>query len=497
MVSVIHCGHLRSEWQPIVRALGDRARASVRWRLALSNGLAVSLLLVVLAGAQYAAMAHMLVQRTAMLVETQARQAGQRDVGPRSPADLDVLAARRMVQELGTKQTYVWVFDRQEQMRAESPGIPEDGATETTLRRAVAKVLAGARGVIYEQQTATLGHLLIAVLPVQRGPRGPIIGALSVGVSLAEIDATLRNLAFVDLVSVVVGIAIAVGTAPLVGQTALAPLRIVTQAAKAIAGGDLRQRATLTDGWDEVGELGRAFNNMADRVEAMLIQQRRFVADASHELRTPLTVVASGLDVLELEAADGAARQRLIGRLRTEITRMGRLIQELLDLASYDRGITLERRQVDVAAMIRDVADEVRLLGPEHMVIDEAPAHALAVVDPDRIRQLLLILADNAVAHTPPGSEVHLGVWQVEGTLVLEVRDNGGGIAPELLPQIFDRFFRVDTARARAGGHAGLGLAIARGIVEAHGGQITATSTVGEGTRVTVRLPASPRESLR
>jgi two-component system OmpR family sensor kinase len=483
----------RSASRAIPAAL-HRWRLSVHGRLALVNGLVVTLLLLALLAAQYLILAHVLVERTAALLRAQARPVIQRDLGPRPEAQLTGPLATRLAMDLGARDTAAVVLNAQDEVLARTTDAnPANQPVPMPSPRAEKLALArqGNTEVTYEAQDPTAGHAIVVLVPLRAAPpHGAIIGVVQLSTRLADVDATLVNLMLFDAAALVLGIAIAAATAPVVAQAALSPLRKVTAAARAIAHGDLGQRAALHQSADEVGQLGTAFDEMADRVEGMLASQRRFIGDASHELRTPLAVLAGGLDVLEMDAsADSTTRQRLVGQLRGEVTRMGKLVQELLDLASYDRGIVLDHRPVDVAAILRDVADQVRLLGPTHRIIDEAPARLLIAGDADRIRQLLLILADNAVHHTEAGQDVHLAAAREGQELVLRVSDSGAGIAAEALPHIFERFYRADKVRARAGGHAGLGLAIARGIVEAYAGTITAESAPGEGTTMTVRLP--------
>ncbi|MCL4545024.1 MAG: HAMP domain-containing histidine kinase [Chloroflexi bacterium] len=470
-------------------------RWSVRMRLAFVNGIVVTVLLLAVLTAQYVILRHVLINRTAALLRAQAHAVIQRDLGPRPLVELTDPLAKRLTADLATGNTSVVVLNLQAKAVADIEGTPRSSSSVTPPPPRVADVQRALRGgdeITYEDNAAG-GHDLVALIPV-RVPSlaGAIIGVVQLSTPLADVDATLRNLLIFDAAGAMLGIAVAALSAPAVSQTALAPLQKITLAARAIAAGDLGQRAALRAGSDEIGELGTAFDHMADRVEATIATQRRFVADASHELRTPLAVLASGLEVLQMDPMAGAERRdQLIEQLRREAGRMGKLVQELLDLASFDRGITLERRTADVARILRDVADEARLLSPRHQIIDEAPSRLSAQVDPDRIRQLLLILADNSIHHTEVGGKVHL-VAAVRGErLLLQVLDTGSGIPAELLPHVFDRFFRADKARARTEGRVGLGLAIARSIAEAHGGSIEIESTVGVGTRVTVLLPVT------
>jgi two-component system sensor histidine kinase CiaH len=227
-------------------------------------------------------------------------------------------------------------------------------------------------------------------------------------------------------------------------------------------------------------------------------RQQEFVADASHELRTPLTVLRSATDVLNQHRDEPlSANAELFDDVREDIGRLQRLTADLLTLARSDRG------QLELAVAPLDAGDlageVVRRLGPlaqergVELALEASTDDLTVEADPDRLQQVLVILADNALKHTPAGGRVTVAVRRLDGRVAVEVADTGSGIAPEHLPRVFERFYRADGARGRANGGTGLGLAIARSLVEAHGGEIKIASTVGAGTRVTVLLDASGR----
>lgn len=233
-------------------------------------------------------------------------------------------------------------------------------------------------------------------------------------------------------------------------------------------------------------------------IQQAFIRQQEFVADASHELRTPLTVLRSATDLLNQHRAEPLeANGELFDDVRQEIARLERLAGDLLTLARSDLGeITLAVGDVDLADLTADVVRRLQPLAQEHGIALACHTTAGPLVleaDPDRLQQVLLILLDNALKHTPAGGQVTAEVRRNGGEAVLEIRDTGEGIAPEHLPRVFDRFYRVDRARSRARGGAGLGLAIAKSLVAAHGGQLDLASAPGVGTTATVRLPLRDR----
>jgi signal transduction histidine kinase len=222
-------------------------------------------------------------------------------------------------------------------------------------------------------------------------------------------------------------------------------------------------------------------------------RQQRFIASASHELRAPLTLIRASAEVALRETAAAAADQRqLLGDVLAESDHMRRLVDDLLTLSRLDSGqLPLQLEAVALDTLLAELQRQAARLGAERGVaVELGPVAGIVRADGDRLRQLLLILLDNALRHTPPGGRVTLKAELLRRDVRVSVADTGCGIAPEHLPHIFERFYRADPARGRAGGNAGLGLSIARGLVEAMGGQIGASSTPGQGTTIWLVLPA-------
>ena len=221
-------------------------------------------------------------------------------------------------------------------------------------------------------------------------------------------------------------------------------------------------------------------------------RQRDFVADASHELRTPLAVVRANAESLLGKAPDH--EREPLQDIVDESALMGRLVNDLLTLAQSDRAtLELEREHVDLFDVVQTAERAGRRLAQERDVAVTARAEHVALdADPERLRQLLLILVDNAVRYTPAGGSVTVSGSRRGKQAEITVEDTGIGMAPEHVGRVFDRFYRVDKARSRAEGGLGLGLSIAREIAEAHGGSIEVRSEAGRGTTVRVVLPAEP-----
>ena len=277
------------------------------------------------------------------------------------------------------------------------------------------------------------------------------------------------------------------GTIVVVGQS-LAAERAALQSLLLVlvAGGGLGLLLSLGASWFLAG---RALVP----IELAFRRQQEFVADASHELRTPLTVLRSATDLLNQHRSEPLeANGELFDDIRQEIGRLQRLTGDLLTLARSDRGdLQLAVAPLDPDLLAAEVVRRLEPLAREHGVEltqqRQGPATTVEA-DPDRLQQVLLILLDNALQHTPSGGRVSVEVRSKGADTLIEVADTGEGIPPEHLPRVFDRFYRADPARARAHGGTGLGLAIARTLVEAHGGELTLTSAPGAGTRAVVRL---------
>jgi heavy metal sensor kinase len=275
-------------------------------------------------------------------------------------------------------------------------------------------------------------------------------------------------------------------------SNALRPVDAMTGAAAAIGNAaDFTRRLPVPAQQDELRRLAETFNAMLERLEAAFRTQQQFLADAAHELRTPLTAIRTNLEIWQRGAAHSSAEREAAARAAIrETDRMGRLVADLLFLAREDQErparrepVALDRLLLDVYSLQRPLAEQVALtLDDFEQVMVEG--------DPDQLRQLVLNLIDNALRYTPAGGRVTLSLARQGAWATIRVSDTGPGIPPEHLPHLFDRFYRVDDARARHTGGAGLGLAISQQIARAHGGRIEVASEEGRGTTFTVVLPA-------
>jgi signal transduction histidine kinase len=326
---------------------------------------------------------------------------------------------------------------------------------------------------------------------------GTLVGVLQVARPLMSTEAPLGLLRLILVVMGAISLVIAMVAGWVMARAALMPIDRLAQAAQVIgAAQDFKQRVPHNGPRDEVGRLAVTFNEMLGRLqsayehlEAALTAQRRFIADASHELRTPLTSIRGNIGFLRrVVDMDPLDRDDALVDVASEVERMSRLVNDLLTLARADAGQHLPKSTVEVAPLVREVARQARFLNDGEVEVSLGPIDDARVCgDPDHLKQLLLILADNAVKYTPAGGWVSLTARQRATRLCLEVADSGVGISPDDQQRVFERFYRADPARSPGG--AGLGLAIARWIAEEHGGSIAVRSTPGQGSVFTVELP--------
>ncbi|HEX5469031.1 MAG TPA: ATP-binding protein [Gaiellaceae bacterium] len=292
------------------------------------------------------------------------------------------------------------------------------------------------------------------------------------------------------LITGVVAAVLALAMVQVLAHGMTSPLREMVAAARAMARGKYDRRVTATSR-DEVGELARAFNTMAAELAEVDRLRRDIVANVSHELRTPLGALRAKLENLvdEVERADRATLRAML----TQVERLGDLVSQLLDLSKLESGaVPLERSTFSAAALLAQVADEWRTRAEirDIRVETQVASEPLALDgDETRLRQVFSNLVANAVRHSPRGGLVLLRAEGGNGTVRLEVVDEGPGIPAGESERVFERFYRSDGARSAAEGGSGLGLAIARWIVDLHGGRIWVATEQQEGCRLVVELP--------
>ncbi|MHA5053135.1 sensor histidine kinase [Streptomyces sp. SD15] len=323
---------------------------------------------------------------------------------------------------------------------------------------------------------------------------------------MEDLQGTMRQLITVQVVAFALALLGLVVSGRAVLRRGLRPFGDMAHTARGITSHNLTGSARLAvragggRGGPEVEELRTAFNTMLEHIDDSLAVRteaeqrlRRFVADASHELRTPLMSVRGYADLFQYAAAnEPEEREKHLARLRAEAARMGVLLDDLLLLARLDAGeveAPLQLVDADLVELAREAADAFRAGRPDHALsVTAGPDPVRLRLDPLRIRQVLDNLLTNAAVHTPPGTKVCLDVSVSGGTVQVRVTDSGPGIPAADQERVFDRFYRVDKARSRDRGGSGLGLAVARSLVRAHGGTVELTSRPGS-TAFTIRIP--------
>ena len=342
-----------------------------------------------------------------------------------------------------------------------------------------------------------IGNNVWASIPTDDGGSLIVLYPSPTRGSLGRLSATLGFLQSVwwqFLLAGVIAAVIALVMARWLARGMTQPLRDMADAAGRMETGDYSTRIYTTTR-DEVGQLAAAFNRMSRELENLETSRRDLVANVSHELKTPITAIRAHLENLldGVEEPDVETLQVMLAQSE----RLGRLVEQLLDLSKLESGdVPLRRESVALAPLVSRVMSEIEVAssGRDVDVASDLPEDLPQIeADAERMHQVIFNLVDNAVRFTPEGGAVRIVAQQHNGSIEVRVADTGVGIPPEALPRLFERFYRVDPARARDGGGTGIGLAIARSVVEAHGGTIRAESLPGKGSTFTFDLPiASP-----
>ncbi|WP_332643171.1 sensor histidine kinase [Aeromicrobium sp.] len=348
-------------------------------------------------------------------------------------------------------------------------------------------------------EVAGLGSYRVAAT---EAPGGEI---LVQGIPTKDVDDTIRTLIWWEAGLGLLGILLAAIAGRILVGRQLEPLRKVATTANEVAamplstgavGTTVRVPAELTDPATEVGQVGEALNKLLEHMERALDarheseqQARTFLADASHELRTPLSTIKG---YAELSRRTGRADpDEILAKVESEAGRMSSLVEDMLLLARLDAGRELERHDVDLTRLVVEAVNDARVVDPKRKWTFDVPDEPIIVSgDEQRLHQAVTNLLTNASRHTPPKTVVTVRMHVEATEVVIEIHDNGPGIAPDLLPTLFDRFTRGDSSRTRASGGAGLGMSLVEAIMHGHGGTANVTSEPGN-TTFALRMPIS------
>ena len=344
--------------------------------------------------------------------------------------------------------------------------------------------------IVYNS-TTTQNQSAVRVIsyPVTIGDEA--VATVQVATPLSAVQNSNDQLLVITIISALICIGVSLFIGRWLSDRLLEPINIIRRAAESIANADdLSTRIEWQGEMDELGELTEVFNKMMVRLEHLFSVQQRFIGDVSHELRTPLTSILGHLELMERYGVD----EDSISAINREANRMSRMVNDLLLLTRADFGeLEVDMYPLDLDAIVMEVFEQAEML-KQNRDLNIIPYRIEAVHingNADRLRQLLTNLLSNAIKFTSDGGTITLGVYTDGDYGILEISDTGIGIAEDDLQRIFDRFFQADTSRVRheENDGAGLGLSIARWIVDIHGGMIDVQSTIGEGTQFIIRLP--------
>jgi heavy metal sensor kinase len=466
---------------------------SVHTRLTLWYSGALLAILVTISGLSYSWLRWSLLQdldASLLTVAQVIQDTGAAGAAEPAAADPEALLRELLGPEFSDQFLQLLDPDGRPRMPAESPRrdrLPLSAAARDRAAR-------GQR--TFETVTLTgSGRVRILTLPVVRDRR--VRELVQVGMPLRRAQGTLDRYLDTLIVLIPLGVGLAALGGAVIAQVALHPVDEMTRTARRITAEDLSRRVERHGTGDELDRLAETLNEMLARLEEAFAQTRRFAADAAHELRTPLTVLRGGIEVaLRMERPPDEYRRVLASSLE-EVQRLIRLAEDLLLLSRSLAGPVPAGAPVDLEPLMLEVFDVGARLGQAAGVSVRIDSAAAATVPGDAaaLRRALLNLVENAVKYTPPGGKVELGMTTGDGAVEITVSDTGIGMAPADAERIFEPFVRLDEARGRDTGGAGLGLAIARSIVVAHGGTLAVESRPGSGSRFTIRLPLAPTRS--
>jgi len=320
------------------------------------------------------------------------------------------------------------------------------------------------------------------------------LGEMVLALPLAPVQAATRQVLISLGIAIPIVLLLSASGGLFLAGRALSPVAAITDTARQIGAADLSQRLDVDLPDDEIGRLAQTFNAMLERLDQAFRRERQFTADASHELRTPLGLLKTQLSLARSRPRRAEELLQMMADMEGDLDRMTHLVEQLLTLARVEQhgldGIgTVDLKEL-LPAIVEDMQGQAR---SRHIALElSIPIQVNLTLpgDGERLRQVFTNLVENGLKYTPPGGRVTLAAQRRWQTVVVTISDSGEGIPVEQLPHLFERFYRSDNARTRSTGGFGLGLAISRAIVEAHGGQIEVESTLGQGTVFTITLPA-------
>jgi two-component system, OmpR family, heavy metal sensor histidine kinase CusS len=455
---------------------------SVRTRLTLWYAAVLALSLIAFAFIVYYAAASIFYERQDESLRSTAQTVASAYLEELEEVQSVAKASDVVLRELVFPSRYVEVTDDNGKAIAWSGNFSGNGLTIP----ATVLLNSRERGIGY----VSMNGLRVAVVPLSSNRQ---LGFAAVAEPLSVIDEGLRRLRLYFFAGVPLILLLASLGGYFLARKSLAPIDLMNRQTQRITAESLSLRLEVPNPRDEPGRLGATINGLLARLEESFKQQQRFIADASHELRTPLAVLRGETEVaLEKERGPDDYRQSL-SLIKDEAERLSRIVEDLFILAQQPIDApTLMNERIVLNEIVADCVRAAQVLAARKAVRLSANGGAQPLTlrgDDELLKRMLLNLLDNAVKYTPEGGEISVELTGLDGKARIVVRDTGQGIPEKDQPHIFDRFYRVDTARSRALGGAGLGLSIAHMIVKAHGGEIGVASAPGRGSVFTVELP--------
>jgi heavy metal sensor kinase len=457
---------------------------SVRTRLTLWYAAVLALSLVAFAFIVYYAAASIFFERQDQSLRSTAQTVASAYTEELAETKSAELANKVLLTELSFPDRYVELTDSDGRPVASSRNlsanvfsIPSTSLTET--RRSGASFV-------------TINNLRIAIVPLVTNQE---IGFAAVAEPLSVIDDALSRLRRAFFAGVPLILVLASAGGYFLARKSLSPIASMNSQTQHISAENLSSRLVITNPRDELGRLAVTINDLLSRLETSFQEQRRFIADASHELRTPLAVLRGETEVALERTRSVDEYQQSLELVKDEAERLSRIVEDLFLLARepIKAPLTLRKEPLSLTEVVSDCARAAQVLAIRKGVRLQTEASDSGPIvisgDDELLKRMILNLLDNAVKYTPEGGDVCLSLKRQNGHARIVVRDTGIGIPIAEQKQVFDRFYRVDKARSRALGGAGLGLSIAQWIVEAHGGKIGLESTPGKGSSFTVQLP--------
>ncbi|MGE0105184.1 MAG: heavy metal sensor histidine kinase [Blastocatellales bacterium] len=467
---------------------------SLRTRLTIWHIGIMALVLLVFSAGIYSLLERNLKQRTDAGVDAALRAMDHLLAYERAEGDTELEAARNTVAELRYPQMALAVYTADGLLLADS----RFGRTRAILPAPVSEITdrPGYFNVPDEARGAGMRVGVQRVVPASNASPNIIVAAHS----LELVDEELGALRQVFLLAVPLALLLSGLGGWFLTRKSLAPVVEMAERAEQIGANNLSQRLPVSNPRDELGRMAVTFNNLLARLELAFTQQRQFMADASHELRTPLHVIRTATDVTLQEPPDSerdpSEYREALGMVNQQARRLTRIVEDMFTLARADSGQRpLDRRDFYLDELVIETGRAARVLAaPKGISIEIDPASETPFNgDEGLIRQMMLNLLDNAVKHTPDGGRIRVGLATANGSCEISVSDTGTGIPPDARPYIFERFYRADKSRSRSqnGNSAGLGLAIAKWVAEAHSGNLTLLRSDHSGSVFSIRLPLS------